>query len=313
MPRTKKASFQARILEWILWRLRMKKKFAVTDGLRERVIASRPSRLGLPASLSRGFLVTETARNGRPIFTVSPKTGQAPWRVLYLHGGAYVYELQDKHWGMIKRLMDTGLLEITIPFYPLAPEHTCDEVLAFAREVFEEMRTQVPGQPIAILGDSAGGGMALSVSQLLRDAGKAQPACLVLVSPWLDVTCSDPRQEQLEAVDPILALPGLREEGRWYAGPVPPTDPRVSPLFGELGSLPPMLVLSGTHDLLNPDAHRLQERCSAVSCDCTLSEYTGMLHVWPAMPVPEAGMAVEEMVAFLRQHSGAGTGSAVQV
>ncbi len=294
-----KPSLRSRLLEWVLWRLRVKGMFKL-DGLRERVIKSRPADPRPPRAFYRRYRVEETVRDGRPVFTLSPKNGPVSKHVLYLHGGAYVYEMMSLQWKMLGRLLDQAEVSITVPLFPLAPEHTCEHVIAFVLAVYHTLLGEVDGKPILLLGDSAGGGLALCLSQQLRDLGSPAPGGLVLISPWLDVTCPDPAQSALEKLDPLLALPGLREEGNWYAGTLALTDPRVSPLYGDLQGLPPMLVLTGTHDLLNADVHRLQAAMSSAPASLRVSEYPHMVHVWPSLPISEATEAINEILEFLQ-------------
>ncbi len=221
--------------------------------------------------------------------------------VVYLHGGAYVYDMAPVQWRMLGKLMRLVEIELTAPLYPLAPEATCEEVLRWTHEVYRQVLERANGKPVVLMGDSAGGGLALALSQTLRDAAEPLPAAQVLISPWLDVTCSDPSQASLEAVDPLLALPGLRAAGTWYAGALSPHDPRVSPLFGNFDGLPPTLALTGTHDLLHLDVLRLGARMRISDSELTVIEAPRMLHVWPAMPIPEAGLALEQIAAYLRK------------
>ena len=85
---------------------------------------------------------------------------------------------------------------------------------------------------------------------------------------------------------------------RWYAGDLSPADPKISPLFGNMAGLPPMAVFTGTHDLLNPDAHRLKARAAQQGVPVELYEYPGMFHVWLLAPIPEARRA-REQIKFL--------------
>ncbi len=308
MQKRTKPSLRSRLIEWILWRVGVKKMFTRTDGLKERVLKSRPKHAGPPGSVRRRFHVEETSVQGRPVFTISRRTGTSQSgtskssaseaRVLFLHGGAYMYEIMGMQWRLLASLLKRIDATIIVPLYPLAPEATVEEALPFAEAVYERM-TRESQRPIALMGDSSGGGMAVALAQVLRDKGKPLPRSLVLLSPWLDVTCSDPREEQSEALDPVLARPVLRQAGLWYAGQLPPTDPRVSPVFGPLGNLPPMLVFTGTHDLLHPDALRLQTSVKAEGGTVELKEYPDMLHVWLSMPIPEAGEALDEIATSL--------------
>ncbi len=294
----KRPSLRSQMIEWVLWRLRVKGRFANTDGFRERVVKSRPTNPRPPRSFYRRYRVDETSQAGKPIFTISPRNGLARKHLLYLHGGAYVFEIMGIQWRMLARFLDEADAAVTVPLFPLAPESTCEQIFQFVLGVYRVL--QKDGKPIVVIGDSSGGAMALSLSQQLRDAGATQLAKLVLLSPWLDVTCSDPAQAILDRSDPLLALPGLRQAGIWYAGKLSPTDARVSPLYGDLAGLPPILVLTGTHDLLNSDAHRLQALMASLPGALKMSEYRNMLHVWPTMPIPEAREAMNEILTFMQ-------------
>jgi acetyl esterase/lipase len=170
--------------------------------------------------------------------------------------------------------------------------------VGFATSLFRELAARGDGGPV-VMGDSAGGGLALAVAQQLRDAGGTPPDRLVLLSPWLDVTCSHPDQPALARLDRMLGIPGGRVLGRWYAGARAVDDPLASPLFGDLRGLPPIQVFSGTHDVLNPDARRLRDLAARAGATCDLREYPGMFHVWVLLSIPEAKRAFAELAAFL--------------
>jgi acetyl esterase/lipase len=282
------------------FRLRCARKgFETPEALRAAVAAARPAGSAPTRELRRHFSVTERSCAGRPLFMLSPRDRVASLVVLYLHGGAYVYEIGDGQWAMLGKILRRANAECAVPLYPLAPEHHCTEALACALEAYRAVRAAAGVKPVVVLGDSAGGGLALALDRAVRSQGELQPDGLVLISPWLDVTCADPWQEASAHVDPLLALPGLREAGRMYAGELSPADPRVSPLFGELAGLPPTLVVTGTHDLLNADARRLQ--ALANSSSLTTSEYAGALHLFPKTSIPEAKRAVLEIASFFER------------
>jgi acetyl esterase/lipase len=155
------------------------------------------------------------------------------------------------------------------------------------------------------MGDSAGGGLALAVGQGLRDRGLT-PRRIVLISPWLDVATEDPASRALADRDPMLAIPGLVEAARSYAGPLALDDPRVSPLHGALTQLPPITVFTGTEDLLNPDSHRLADACAAAGVSCELIEETEQPHVYPLLPTREGQAARRRIVALLQPASAPG-------
>jgi acetyl esterase/lipase len=152
---------------------------------------------------------------------------------------------------------------------------------------------------VTLVGDSAGGGLSLALAQRLRDARRPLPPRIVLLSPWLDLTISDPRQGAIARTDPMLDIPGLRAAGRWYADDLSPDDPAVSPLFGDLAGLPPIALFAGTNDLVFPDSDRLRARAREAGVDLTYREYLGLFHIWPMAGIPEGERAMDEMAAYL--------------
>ena len=171
--------------------------------------------------------------------------------------------------------------------------------MASATELAAELIETVGADRVVLMGDSAGGGLALAVGQGLRDRG-VRPRRMVLLAPWLDVATDDPASRAIADRDPMLAIPGLIEAGRAYAGPLALDDPRVSPIHGSLGGLPPITVFTGTEDLLNPDSHRLAEACAAAGVSCELIETAGQPHVYPVLPTREGQAARRQIISRLR-------------
>lgn len=238
---------------------------------------------------------TQRAFRGRPVLRLGH--GAEP-TMLYLHGGAFVNPITRHHWRLITQLVrDTGGT-CDVPLYPLAPEQTLDDMLAFTSAFW---RDHTWPQPPVIVADSAGTLLALRLAQSLRDAGAPQPAALVLISPCLDLTFSDPRSKDRDAVDPMLALAGLPHVGRIVAGPRALDDPAINPLLCGLQDLPPMLVFSAGRDVLWPDAVRLVEGVRAAGGQVAQVDAPEMVHVWPLMPIPEAASARARMAEFVRK------------
>jgi acetyl esterase/lipase len=165
---------------------------------------------------------------------------------------------------------------------------------------YEQLVKEIGGaEHLTIMGDSAGGDLALSLAMQARDAKLPLPANLVLLSPGMDFSFTDPKQPALDRIDPILDLEGARKLGHMYAGALDVHDPVVSPLYGSLQGLPPMVVFTGTRDLVNPDAHRLQAKAKEAGVPLQLFEYPGMVHVWMLFPMPEASRVLGQIVGAL--------------
>jgi acetyl esterase/lipase len=260
------------------------------------------------AAMRRRFDVSSRLHEGREVFTIAPKASRTPCppgRVIYLHGGAYVEGIFRFHWYFIAAMVERLGIPFTVPLYPLAPEHDCVAASTFVLDLYRELVGSHGGSQLAIMGDSAGGGLAASISLQAVAAGIEAPAALVLLSPWLDVTMTDPEQVTLEKVDPLLCRKGPEAAGRWYAGALPTTDPRVSPLYGDIGRLPPTLMFCGTHDILVTDARRLVARAAAAGTPVEYHEEDGLMHAYPLLFFPESVKARERITQFVGNAMGA--------
>jgi acetyl esterase/lipase len=255
-----------------------------------------------PAALARRFDITAETVDGHTVWTLAPRRPDNGLRLLYLHGGGYVYDLGPGHWLLAEELAARTGARVILPRYPVAPESDWQPGHDLARRVYEGLAKEAGAGHVALVGDSAGGGFALALAQTLRDSGAPLPAALVLFYPWLDVTCSDPAQPALEQVDRVLSIEMLRRAGSLWAGGLAPTDPRISPLDGDLAGLPPIAVFVGTDDLLLPDARRLAEKAQAEGASVTLHEYPHQYHGWimgvPRL-VPEARRALDQAAGFV--------------
>ena len=160
-----------------------------TEEAARDMAAHAPQPGPMPASMRVRF----TATCDRGITRVFPKQGLRSGGVLiYLHGGAYVYPMVAGQWGIVEGLIDRTGLPVIIPDYPLAPNYTAAEAFDFVQPIIDEAQAEF-GRVI-IFGDSAGGGLALSLAMQRRDAGQRQVDGLVLYAPWVDVTMTNPGQ-----------------------------------------------------------------------------------------------------------------------
>ena len=289
-------SFTARAVQGVMAAL-FSGQLARADeaGLRKALVnGRRPGAGDPPASLFKQCDVEVSESGGHKIYTVRPRNG-APARgqILYLHGGGYVNPPAFLHWWFVARLVKTLGVACTVPRYPLAPEHTCETGIAFAGEVYARLVAEHGAKTLLVMGDSAGGGLALAMLQQTNVA----PVGLVLNAPWLDAGVSDPAQIEIERHEWLLNRFTLRTWGKWWGGPRDLTDPLVSPLFGDLSKLPPTLMFAGSADILVADARRL---AAAAPDRVKYIEEDGLMHVYPLMPFfPETRRAWTQIGTFV--------------
>ena len=248
-----------------------------------------------PRGLTRRHDVSSRTVVGFPCWTVRPRTEPVAAAV-YLHGGAYLAGISPQHWTLIGRLADAGV-RVEVPLYGLAPQHTYREAYPFVHAVYRELAQEAPSGGLALVGDSAGGGLALGLAQDLLAGGERGPDRLVLLSPWLDLTLGHPQIPTYERYDPWLAKPGLVEAGRAWAGGDDPTSPRLSPGNGPLTGLPPTSVFIGTREIAYPDAADFAAAASSAGVQVDLTVADGAVHVYPLVPTPEGAAGTRAVVA----------------
>ncbi len=261
----------------------------------------RPRHFAPPRSLDRHVTLGLHRDHGWRVYEMVPREGPAPrHRVVYFHGGGYVGEIDSAHWRVCRRVATLVPAHVSVPIYPLAPNTTAETTVPTATDIVADViRDAGDSSLVTVMGDSAGGGLSLAVAQQLRDRGLPPPR-LVLIAPWLDATMTYPAIDAEVTRDPMLSVPRLLRAGQLYAGDLAPSDPRVSPLFGELGGLGPITVLVGTRDLLLHDARRLRDLATSAGVSVDYHEGEGLIHVYPILPLPEAKAARAAIIGSIR-------------
>jgi monoterpene epsilon-lactone hydrolase len=234
------------------------------------------------------------------VFFVEPKEDLNPDKViLYLHGGAYVFGILKYHWDFIEQLTSRLKYKVVLPDYPLAPEFSYKENIDFVLELYQQLLEKYDASQIQIMGDSAGGGLALSFSLVLKEKNLPQPNKLILLSPWMDVSMSNPKIEEIEPNDYILDREHLKKVGELYAKNTSTENPWVSPIYGALEDLPEMHLFIGTHDILLPDCRKFRDLGEDLKLNLGYYEYPLMPHCWMIFPIPESSAVVDKITSIL--------------
>jgi acetyl esterase/lipase len=225
--------------------------------------------------------------------------------ILYFHGGVYVIGSAASSVPLVSDLARRARAKAVTVDYRLAPEHPYPAAVDDARAVYEGLLAQgvEPGQ-IALAGESAGGGLAVATLLALRDAGAPLPSSAFLMSPYADLTLSGETLFENQATDPILTPEGLRLRVPDYVGGADASDSQISPIFGDLSGLPPLLIQVGSHEILLSDALRLAGRAAIDDVPVTLEVTPGVPHVFQgfAAVLDEAGAALDRAATFLGTH-----------
>jgi monoterpene epsilon-lactone hydrolase len=227
--------------------------------------------------------------------------------ILYFHAGVYVIGSAATSvplvGGLVRR---TGVNAITLD-YRLAPEYPYPAAVEDARAAYEGLLAQGmdPGQ-IVLAGESAGGGLAVALLLAAREAGLPMPSCAFLMSPYADLTLSGETLTERQSLDPILTQEGLRVRAPEYVAGADASDPLISPIFGDLSGLPPLLIQVGSHEILLSDALRLAARAATTDVAVTLDVTPGVPHVFQGYAglLDEAGAALDRASDFVKAQLG---------
>jgi acetyl esterase/lipase len=223
--------------------------------------------------------------------------------ILYFHGGVYVIGSAAATVPLVGELARrTATKAITLE-YRLAPEHPYPAAVEDARATYVGLLAAgiAPAQ-IVLAGESAGAGLAVALLLALRDAGVPLPSCGYLMSPYVDLTLSGETLATKREVDPLLTPDGLRARVPDYVGLADAADPLISPIFGDLRELPPLLIQVGSHEVLLSDALRLAARAAGSDVQVTLEVTPGVPHVFQAYAglLDEAGAALDRASDFVK-------------
>jgi acetyl esterase/lipase len=250
------------------------------------------------------MVVTEERIAGIPSRWITPANAQPRRTILYLHGGGWVYGLLPFYNVFIGWIAQAAQARALAIDYRLAPEYpfpaAVEDCLAAYRFLLEQ---GVALEDLIILGDSAGGNLALATMLAARQAELPLPAGAVLMSPATDLAGRGASYEKNGGKDALLPASFVKFAKEAYLAGHDPRDPLISPVYGDLRGLPPLLIQAGGDEILLSDAQKIAELASQAGVDVTLRVYPGMWHVWQIFGpyLPEARQALAELNHFIRQ------------
>ncbi len=257
--------------------------------------------MGAQAEMPANVVVARSSLAGVPVELLTPMQRERRV-VLHLHGGGFAMGSAASHRALAARIGEACRARVVLPEYRLAPEHPFPAGLDDALAVYKALLvTGTPAEQIIVTGDSAGGNLATAMLLRAKAVGLPMPRALVLLSPFLDLTMSGESMTSRAQVDPWLAPAMFEPIVGCYLGASDRTNPFVSPLFGDLRGLPPMLLQVGDHEVLLSDTTRMAERAHAAGVDVELEVYAECWHVFQLMaPVlPDAMQAFASMREFV--------------
>lgn len=256
--------------------------------------------------IPEGIEITPLTVKGMRTEWILPSPGKKDRVILYVHGGGFIAGSCADHRVHAARLVKESGIGALLFEYRLAPENPypagLDDALAVYRWLLNE--GFLPSRVI-LAGDSAGGNICLAMLLALRDRGEPLPAAAVVLSPLTDFLFTGQSHRTRAGV--CLSPPGMNAVcAGYYAGDNDPALPYLSPLYGELHGLPPLLIYAGDYETLRDDAVRFAEKAKAAGVDVTLKVGKEMVHCYPLLPafIPEARRALVEIGAYIKERLG---------
>lgn len=290
----KKVSIRAKLATGLLYTAYAKKPFVsevnASKYLEGRLIKN-DEKIELPKLHS---IVEEESFKNFQIFNIGENNKRV---ILYLHGGAYNCQPSIFHYRFADFLYQKTGIKVIFPIYPKAPKYNykdCYEMLDYIyNNIIDEGYDE-----IIFMGDSAGGGLALSYYQYLKKNHLRTANRLVLISPWLDLSMTNPQIINYEDRDPMISREGLKYMGKIWADNEDLKQYMLSPIYGDLTYLPKTLIFTGTDEILYPDIKLLMKKLKN-NKKVTYYKYQKMNHVFVLFPIPEGKIARNQIVDFL--------------
>ena len=239
----------------------------------------------------------------RKVFVLTPKNiEKTSTIILYFHGGSYMGEITQEHWNFLEKVINNTGATVILPDYPLTPKYNYKDVFNMVEPLYNEIVSKINLDNFMVMGDSAGGGLALALEEKIvadtnalstqEDSEEIKqdemgviydyklPAKTILISPWLDVRLENPEINEVQKYDKQLNKDTLKLAGIAYAGSDGINSYLVNPIDGDLSKLKNITVFTGTYDILNPDVHVLEQRAKEQGITINVKEYEGASHIW---------------------------------
>ncbi len=239
----------------------------------------------------------------RKVFVLTPKNiERTSTIILYFHGGSYMGEITQEHWNFLEKVINNTGATVILPDYPLTPKYNYKDVFNMVEPLYNEIVSKINLDNFMVMGDSAGGGLALALEEKIvadtnalstqEDSEEIKqdemgviydyklPAKTILISPWLDVRLENPEINEVQKYDKQLNKDTLKLAGIAYAGSDGINSYLVNPIDGDLSKLKNITIFTGTYDILNPDVHVLEQRAKEQGITIKVKEYEGASHIW---------------------------------
>jgi len=290
----KKFSLSSRFINFCLKIINYKKNFITVENTQKYIKKLSYFKYNLPKKLG----LTLEKFDGMDVYSYNGKIGDNKKILLYVHGGAYIENAIYFQLKSVMRIAKKSNSTLIVPVYPLAPKNNYKKTYELIEKLYCELIKN--NKLINMIGDSAGGGFILSFSMYLRDKNIIQPKNIIMLSPWLDISLSNPEMVEYEKTDVILSIEGSRYAGELWKGDLSNDNFLVSPLYGDFDNLGKMTIIVGGNEILKPDIDKFREKLDKLKIKYNYFEYYKQCHNFAIYPTKEAKDVMKDIVEIIK-------------
>jgi monoterpene epsilon-lactone hydrolase len=251
---------------------------------------------------SKGAIVAPYSDGPGASEWVLPRHATSPGAILFLHGSGYSKGSPSSHRPLVARIVAATGMPALVPDYRLTPEHRFPAPVEDALNAYGHLLGTYSARSVVVIGDSAGGGLAMATLLAARDMELPLPGAIVTMSAWTDLTVSG--RERADVEDPRVTPSMLRAAADLYLDGADARHPYASPLFGDYTGFPPILMQVGGREIMIEDTIRLAENARCAGAAVTQTVYPGMAHVFQLNQPdePSSEDAIFEMTMFIERN-----------
>jgi len=237
-------------------------------------------------------------KSGWKTMKLSRKTGTPDYNLIFLHGGGFFLNFNtDLHTPFCENLISRMNAAIYMPLYPLAPAHKVNDGLSMVLDVYKNLLEE--GKPIYIMGESAGGNMTLTFTLYLKELGLKLPDAIFPISPLADMALDNPEIQGLEDKDIMTSLYLAKSCMYWAEEGMSSSDPKLSPINGNLKGMPRTFIYNSSDDILNPDITSLYDKMKAAGVEVGMLYGKNLWHYAVVFDIPEQEQYLDEVISFI--------------
>jgi len=243
-------------------------------------------------------------KNNTATFTISntsitqiKKNSTSDKLLIYIHGGAFIAGPARHHWDTLQEILKQTNHTIWMCNYPKAPEHKILEISKNIDSVYTKALEKYSAGQIVLMGDSVGGTLITTLIQRLVKKNNPAPSKIILISPVMDASMSNPQIEDIDTMDPMLSKVGVLSAKKMCAGNVDLKNVMISPLYGSFDAFPHTILFIAENDITYPDQLLAVEKLKEANVTNEIIKGKHMPHIWPLLPVmQEAKVALKEII-----------------